>query len=740
MDSFSDENLIPPELEEEVDACCDQAEAAWTAGEKPSLEQLLGEASQAARPYLLRELAALERHYRRDEHGRPAGLEDLAKLYPKLADELAAVFDALDRTRGPSFVGAGPATAPFPAASPSPSDIQLAQIQQSAGLHVRCPHCSNAMEILADTPFEDVTCRSCGSTFNLVDRDGPTDSAATLKQLGRFELISRLGMGAFGTVWKARDSELDRLVAVKIPRKGQLSSTEVEQFFREARAAAQLRHPNIVAVYEVGRADETVFIVSDLVRGVPLADLLTGDPLSFPESAELCEQIARALHHAHQQGVIHRDLKPSNIMIDENRTPLIMDFGLAKRDLGEITMTVDGQILGTPSYMSPEQARGQSHWTDRRSDIYSLGVVLFKMLTSELPFRGNARMQLHNRLTNDAPDPCRLNHAVPRDLATICLKCLERDPNHRYSTAQETADELRRYLNREPIKARPISRASRAWRWARRKPALASALSLTGMLAIAGPVLAWQQYKLAVNEQQIKKTIETRLEEREGLITQQREDLNLQSERIENLNREVLELRGGVPGVVAAMPNWRIGLITNLLDAREAAMLQTASDQQADHAEAIRAAMGLGILWEQLGQHQRALDILKSAQLRFAALAGSGSSDPSLIDARADCLLRISRLQRLHGDEAAALATVDRAIALRRQLVNSDESSAAMRVRLLESTVQKTTASQSTSDPILEGLKETAMIRIGENWPTSTAEFYALACQLTMSDVLLNEE
>ena len=185
--------------------------------------------------------------------------------------------------------------------------------------------------------------------------------------MAHFELVSQLGAGSFGTVWEARDTTLDRRVAVKIPRKGQLDTLQAEQFLREARATAQLSHPNIVSVYEVGQDDGTVYIVSDLVRGMTLSEWLRDQRPTFHESVELCATMADALHHAHLAGVIHRDLKPSNVMLDEVGEPHVMDFGLAKREAGEITMTVDGQILGTPAYMSPEQARGEGHWSDRRS-------------------------------------------------------------------------------------------------------------------------------------------------------------------------------------------------------------------------------------------------------------------------------------------------------------------------------------------------------------------------------------
>ncbi|HVX63625.1 MAG TPA: protein kinase, partial [Pirellulales bacterium] len=354
-------------------------------------------------------------------------------------------------------------------------------------MHIRCPHCQHPVELLANRPGEDdplADCPSCGSQLDL-DGEVATSSREPMKAIGHFELLERVGSGHFGDVWKAHDQSLDRIVAVKIPRTRGLDRRTADLFLSEARAAAQLRHRHIVPVYEASRDGEHIYIVSEFIHGVPLSDYLRTNRLTARDSAQLCRTIAEALDHAHDAGVVHRDLKPGNIMMDGERNPHLMDFGLAKRDAVEMTVTVDGKILGTPAYMSPEQARGEAQATDRRTDIYSLGVILYEMLARRRPFQGGARLLVRQVLHDEPPAPRSFDRSIPRDLETICLKAMDKQPSRRYQTAEELANDLSRYLRGEPITARRAGALERAWKWTRRNP-LAVAACLAVALAFAG--------------------------------------------------------------------------------------------------------------------------------------------------------------------------------------------------------------------------------------------------------------
>jgi len=320
-----------------------------------------------------------------------------------------------------------------------------------------------------------------------------------IRYFGDYELLEEIARGGMGIVYKARQVSLNRVVAVKMILAGNLASEiDVHRFQIEAEAAARLQHPNIVAVHEVGRHEGQSYFSMDYVDGRNLSEIIREDPLPMRQAAKYVAEIADAVHYAHQQGTLHRDLKPSNVMIDVDGRVRITDFGLALNFESDSNLTRTGQALGTPAYMPPEQAQGKRGLIGPTSDVYSLGAILYELLTGRPPFRGESPVETTRLVIDTEPlSPKMLNPAVPRDLETICLKCLQKEPHRRYATAQFLADDLRRFLEGKPILARPIGRIARLWRWCKRKP-LPAALSAALLLAVMAAVIVLAAANLLV--------------------------------------------------------------------------------------------------------------------------------------------------------------------------------------------------------------------------------------------------
>ncbi len=362
-------------------------------------------------------------------------------------------------------------------------------------------------------------------------------------RFGDYELLEEIARGGMGVVYRARQVSLNRTVALKMILSGQFASKqEVLRFRAEAEAAANLHHPNIVAIHETGEQDGRHYFSMDYVRGRNLAEIAADGPLPARRVARYAGIVAEAIHYAHEQGVLHRDLKPSNILIDENNHPRITDFGLAKRARGDFGLTVTGQLLGSPNFMPPEQTSGKSGKVGPASDVYGLGAIVYHLLTGRPPFQAetieDVLRQLHE---SDPVAPRLLNPSIPRDLETICLKCLEKDMAKRYANARELADELDRFLRDEPIRAHPINAPEKIWRWFRRKPVLASLI--TSVIAVsaaglAGVLVQWQRAERnAAAERHERERAETGEEKGRRLLYAAEMNLAQQALKLNNLGR-----------------------------------------------------------------------------------------------------------------------------------------------------------------------------------------------------------
>lgn len=418
-----------------IHAACERFEADWKARPRPRVEDYLGVPDDPDQPHLLEELAGLEIELRISLGERPSASEYLAR-FPRNATVIARLFDEpeLDPGLAATELWPPPHRDGPPSAAPASASASAPPVQG--------------------------------------------------QRLGKYELIAELARGGMGVVYKARDTALNRVVAIKMILSGAMATeAERERFRREAALAAKLDHPNVVPIYEVGEQDGFLYFTMRLVEGGSLAgrlDQYREDPMAL---ADLIEVLARAVQYANEQGFIHCDLKPSNILIDRDGVPQITDFGLARQASRDDSITTSGAVLGTPSYMAPEQASGEREAIGPATDVHGLGAILYELLAGRPPFRMATTMEtVMQAIYCDPIPPRELRPQVPRELEHICLKCLEKSPKDRYPTAEALSAELAHFLQGDPIGATgPIQKLRR---WSRREPEIVARLSGLALVSL----------------------------------------------------------------------------------------------------------------------------------------------------------------------------------------------------------------------------------------------------------------
>lgn len=446
------------------------------------IERMLNNTEGDERTYLLYHLLGLELEHLSQGGGQPVSSE-YERRFPKDRALIRKTFKELNGHENPD-------------AFAKTSSFNPEAHQENVGT-VACPECSEQIETKTIEPGV-VKCNHCGSGFVL------SDSGEVMPgMIGRYRIVDQLGSGAFGTVYKAEDTELKIDVALKLPRHWRFYSNEGKsRFQREAQTAANLEHEHIVPVLNKGKLNDVPYLVSRFIDGKTLAEQIAEreEPMPVEEAVTLTIKIAEALYFAHENQVIHRDVKPGNILVDRAGCPYLTDFGLARWGGDDVTITLEQKFLGTWAYASPEQASMKNKEIDGRSDIFSLGVVLYELLTGQRPFRANSPEGILQEILYDAPiAPRKQNSNIPKDLETICLKCLEKSPEKRYQTAGELAEDLQRVLKREPVKARRVSPLERGWRWGRKNPskiALHLALAITTMIVGYSVAFTYTLYRL----------------------------------------------------------------------------------------------------------------------------------------------------------------------------------------------------------------------------------------------------
>lgn len=515
-----------------------------------------------------------------------------------------------------------------------------------------CPVCQ---KIITGGPatiaFEDretadgswkVMCETMDSAVKVVPTKDRGAGQPALLSLPGYVVLEELGRGGMGVVYKARQISLDRLVALKMIRSAAIAdSNQLARFNTEAAALAQLQHPNIVQVFEIGQHQDMPYLSMEFVAGATLASAIEAQPLSPVQSASMVEKLAKAMFSAHQRGVLHRDLKPSNVLIASDGEPKITDFGLAKRVGSDSQLTVDHTVMGTPSYMPPEQALGRIAEIGPRSDVYALGAILYELLTGRPPFRGAMPLETIQKVIHDEPAaPRSINPRVPRDLETICLKCLGKQPAQRFETAADLADDLRRFQRNEPILARRVSLVERGWRWCLRNPALTGAIVVTCLAILAGVVAVARQSQ---QTQQVRSVAQQQFQH---YVAESAERFALIQDLMERVPEEERAQDDRLQSALSAYESW----------------LAEAPSDAAARASYAEALYRIAEIRRRIGQFQLAEEVGMKTRDRYQQLVDESPQDLKHLHGLAKTLNSLGETYRESGQLPKAIAAYDQAM------------------------------------------------------------------------------
>lgn len=497
-----------------------------------------------------------------------------------------------------------------------------------------------------------------------------------------YDFIGELGRGAMGVVYKARQKGLNRLVALKMVLGGEhADSAQLARFHAEAEAAARLQHPSIIQIYEVGEHDGLPYFSLEFVDGKSLADKMDGKPLPPQEAAETAQLLSFAMSYAHNQGIVHRDLKPANVLISSEGVPKIADFGLAKRLEGESSQTKSGTIMGTPSFMAPEQAWGKNREIGPLSDVYGLGAILYAMLTGRPPFVGTTLLETLEMVRTKEPiAPTQLNPSVPRDLETICLKALQKEQPKRYESAEALADDLQRFLAGEPIKARPVSPAERFWRWCKRNPRVA-ALSFAVLLLMAMGVAGLGVANVKITRERDAKEEERRAAEEARTVAT--EQVTLALDTIKTLIHKVQNQLDNAPRTQQLKKELLKSAAEGLDHVRQRA--QGANSVEVAYAVAA-VHWRMGLVFKDLGESEEAFKHIRHChQINLDQLQAQPASDRAKSNLATSYSILGDMTLELQRDPAASLNYYQDAMRLReavyRQPRDPQDGAGAKRVR-----------------------------------------------------------